>query len=164
VTAIEISAATAADYPDILTLNEAAVPAVNLIPRARLEHLHQQSLHLLVARNGRDIAGFLLALPETADYDSINFDYFRRSYPRFVYIDRIVVSDRIRRSGVGVALYRDLESMLPESSPMMACEVNLHPPNPQSLAFHQRLGFEAVGEQETEGGTKRVCLMARRLV
>src|SRR6056297_2004769 len=97
-----IEAATAADYPEILALNEAAIPAVNSIPESKLAALHRQSTYLGVARNGAgEMAGFLLALPESADYDSLNFGYFKRTYPAFVYIDRIVVSDRIRRAGVG---------------------------------------------------------------
>lgn len=161
---ITITAAVPADYPEILLLNDNAIPAVNSIPETTLAHLHRHSAYLGVARDpGGLLAGFLLALPETADYASINFGYFRRSYARFVYIDRIVVSDRHRRTGTGAALYADLESQVPDDCPMLACEVNLHPPNPGSLAFHRRLGFDAVGEQDTEGGSKRVCLMVKPL-
>jgi predicted GNAT superfamily acetyltransferase len=157
-----IEAATAADYPEILALNEAAIPAVNSIPESKLAALHRQSTYLGVARNGAgEMAGFLLALPESADYDSLNFGYFKRTYPAFVYIDRIVVSDRIRRAGVGAALYADLAGNLPRHCRLLTCEVNLRPPNPTSLAFHERMGFAPVGEQDTEGGQKRVCLMAK---
>lgn len=169
---VTISAATPADYVEILALNEAAIPAVNSIPESKLAALHRQSTYLGVARTGGgegggggegEIAGFLLALPETADYDSMNFGYFKRSYPAFVYIDRIVVSDRIRRAGVGAALYADLARHVPAGCPLLTCEVNLRPPNPTSLKFHERMGFAPVGEQDTEGGQKRVCLMAKPL-
>lgn len=30
-----------------------------------------------------------------------------------------------------------------------------------SIVFHERMGFRVVGEQETEGGRKRVALMTR---
>lgn len=43
----------------------------------------------------------------------------------------------------------------------VTCEVNLVPPNPESLAFHHRLGFRQVGEQSTYGGSVRVALLAR---
>ena len=161
---LSILPATAADSPDLLSLNEAAIPAVNSIPPSKLAHLHAQSTYLGVARDDTgEVAGFLLALPETADYDSLNFGWFRRHYPAFVYIDRIIVSDRARRAGVGSALYRDLEAHIPAGCPLLTCEVNLRPPNPTSLAFHERMGFGPVGEQDTEGGSKRVCLMAKRL-
>jgi predicted GNAT superfamily acetyltransferase len=159
---IRIIQATPADYPEILELNDEAVPAVNSIPETKLAHLHRQSAYLGVARIDDEIAGFLLALSETADYDSINFGYFRRHYPRFTYIDRIVIGARHRGTGLGGRLYEDLQRHVGADCAMLACEVNLRPPNPHSLAFHQRLGFEAVGEQDTEGGSKRVCLMAKR--
>jgi predicted GNAT superfamily acetyltransferase len=45
----------------------------------------------------------------------------------------------------------------------VTCEVNLDPPNPESLAFHARLGFARVGEQETKGGSVTVALLAAEL-
>jgi uncharacterized protein len=161
---IIVTAGRPSDYPAILSLNDDAVPHVNSIPETRLAHLHGQSLYLGVARSddGR-VAGFLLALIETADYDSENFTWFKTRYPQFAYVDRVVVNPDFRRSGVGAALYADLARHLPEDCPYLTCEVNLRPANPESLAFHRKLGFEAVGEQETGGGSKRVCLLARSL-
>jgi uncharacterized protein len=158
-----ITPATPSDYAAILRLNDDAVPAVNSITECRLACLHRQSAYLGVARIGRQVAGFLLALPETADYDSLNFDYFRTRYPRFVYVDRVVIAALRRGAGLGVRLYADLVSRIEAECELLTCEVNLRPPNPLSLKFHQRLGFEAVDEQDTEGGSKRVCLMAKRL-
>lgn len=161
---IIIAPATIADYAEILVLNEDAIPAVNSIPEEKLARLHRQSAYLGVARDpDGTMAGFLLALPETAEYESTNFGFFKRGYERFVYIDRIVVSARHRRAGIGQALYEDLTRQVPGDCPMLACEVNLRPPNPSSIAFHQRLGFAAVGEQDSEGGLKRVCMMAKPL-
>ena len=41
--------------------------------------------------------------------------------------------------------------------------MNVRPRNDGSLRFHQRYGFTAVGEQDTEGGAKRVTLLEKRL-
>lgn len=160
---IIISAAVPADYPALLALNEAAVPNVNTIPLAKLAHLHRQSVYLGVARRGIDPVGFLLAVSETADYDSMNFGYFLRTYSRFLYVDRVVVRADARRAGIGAALYADLQRAIADDWPLLTCEVNVRPSNPQSLAFHRRQGFEPVGEQDTEGGRKRVCLLAKPL-
>ncbi|MHB1091087.1 MAG: hypothetical protein ACYC06_04325 [Ilumatobacteraceae bacterium] len=45
---------------------------------------------------------------------------------------------------------------------LLTCEVNLQPPNPDSLRFHQRLGFGEVGQQESKPGLI-VSLLAKRL-
>ncbi len=46
---------------------------------------------------------------------------------------------------------RDLERV--------TCEVNLVPPNPGSLAFHHRLGFERMGELQHIPGEKEVAML-----
>ena len=42
---------------------------------------------------------FLLAFDQSAQYDSPNFLWFRSRYPRFVYVDRIVVVSSARGRG-----------------------------------------------------------------
>lgn len=158
--AIRYEPGTPADHPQILGLNDGAIPAVNRIDRDELEDLHGQSELLVVARAGTTIAGFLLALNESASYASLNFGYFRHRYDRFIYVDRIVVHPGHRRRGIGAGLYGALFALAPDA-PRITCEVNLRPPNPGSLAFHEKLGFVVVGEQDTEGGSKRVALMAK---
>jgi len=160
---LSIRQAVPADYPAVLALNEGAVPSVNSIPLDKLAHLHRQSVYFGVACDDRGLAGFLLALDEGAHYDSINFRYFQRHYPRFAYVDRVVVRPERHRAGIGLRLYADLLAVVTRSVPLVACEVNLEPPNPGSLSFHERMGFEPVGEQLTEGGSKKVCLMIRSI-
>lgn len=152
--------ATTEDYSDILLLNEAAVPAVSRIDEQALSALHREAEFLTVARAEGRVAGFLLVLNENADYGSVNFQYFRSHYDRFLYVDRIVVSEDSRGLGIGAAFYADLFDAAPEA-PRVTCEVNVRPPNPGSLKFHRSLGFEVVGEQDTDGGAKRVAMMSR---
>ncbi len=148
------------DYAQILELNEAAIPAVNRIDEQTLADLHRQAELLIVARSDEHLAGFALILNERAAYGSPNFQYFNNAYDRFLYMDRIVVSKDYRRTGIGAGLYAKLfESAA--ASPRVTCEVNVLPPNPGSLSFHKSLGFEVVGEQDTDGGAKRVALMVR---
>jgi len=156
---VELIPVTAEDYPAILALNEASTPHVTSIPLTTLEHLHGQSCYCKVARIGSEIVGFLVVLDQTADYDSPNFQYFKRRYSSFAYVDRIFISGADQGLGLGRRLYQDLIDELGGRSPVVTCEVNLDPPNPGSLAFHEHLGFVQVDEQHTEGGDKRVSLM-----
>ncbi|MDZ7840330.1 MAG: GNAT family N-acetyltransferase [Gammaproteobacteria bacterium] len=148
----------------IHAINEEALPHVNSVPSAWFSaRLHDGSYFRGVYHQGRP-AAFLLAMDETADYDSLNFLWFRGRYPRFVYIDRIVVAPGHRRSGLGGLLYDDLLAWARERTPRLACEVNLRPSNEPSLHFHERQGFRPVGTQETDGGRKTVSLMLREVL
>ncbi len=159
---LRVERANPADFAQILTLNADAVPHVNLIDEATLEDLYEQAVALLVARHESQpdaVAGFLLALPETAAYESPNFRYFQANVARFAYVDRIVVNPDFRRLGVGAALYDALFELA--AARPVTCEVNVKPPNPGSMAFHESLGFRQLDEQDTEGGAKRVALLLR---
>lgn len=151
------------DFDAILQLNTAAVPHVNRIDRHELAGLAAQAFHFHVARVGDSLAGFLLSLAPGADYGSLNYRWFSERYEQFVYVDRIVVADDHHGLGIGRRLYAGLERAMAGFAPSLTCEVNLAPANPGSLAFHGRLGFAEVGQQATEGGAKRVCLMHKRV-
>jgi len=157
---IRYEPATAQDYAAILELNQAALPQVSSLDASALAALHSQAALLAVAREGEAVAGFILVLEAGADYDSPNYRFFDQRYEDFAYVDRIVVGDSFRRMGIGMGLYRTLFDALPEA-PRVACEVNVRPPNPGSMAFHTGLGFSRVGEQDTDNGRKRVALMIR---
>jgi len=160
---VKIEQPAASDHPDILALNESALPHVNRISTDDLAGFAEQSCYFRIVRENEELAAFLLAFSEGAIYSSPNFIWFRDRYPRFVYIDRIVVAPTQRRSGIGRLLYSDLERFASAHAPALTCEVNLNPPNPGSFVFHERTGFVEVGRQYTDGGEKLVCLMSKDL-
>ncbi len=160
---MKIERATAADYPEILALNESALPHVNRIFADDLAKFAAQSCYFRIAREDEKLTGFLLAFSQGASYHSPNFLWFRDRYPRFVYIDRIVVAPSSRREGIGCRLYANLEHAARAHAPVLTCEVNLDPPNSGSFAFHERSGYCEVGRQHTDGGAMFVCLMSKDL-
>lgn len=158
---VQVRMALPGDHGRVLELNEGALPNVNRISHDELEQLAAQARTFLAAELEGRVQGFLLALSEGRDYASPNYRWFASRYPRFVYVDRLVVATEQRGLGIGRQLYASLFAGLGEFAPGVACEVNIQPPNPGSLRFHAGLGFQAVGEQSTEGGRKRVQLMWR---
>lgn len=78
-----------------------------------------------------------------------------------MYVDRVAVAADHQGSGIGHVLYDAVETAT--TAPLLCCEVNLRPRNDASLRFHDRRGFRAVGEQDTDGGAKRVVLLAKAL-
>ena len=144
------------DAPWTLALNAAFVAMLSPLTPARFEALRRGAWRATAVGT----QAFLLAFDEGAAYDSPNFLWFRARYPRFVYVDRVVVAPAARRAGCARALYADLIGCAEASGrDLIACEVNLDPPNPASDAFHEALGFVPVGEAGVGG--KRVRYMAR---
>lgn len=159
-----IRPATPADFPAILGLNEASVTVLSPLDEARLKELHAAaSYHRVVEEEGVVLA-FLLVFREGTSYDSPNYLWFSARYPRFMYIDRIVVSADARGRGLGLALYRDLVSVAGTTGvDLLCCEYDLEPPNPGSARFHAQFGFREVGQQRVAGGKKAVSLQVLQL-
>jgi len=152
-----------ADLPAVTLLNSAAVPDVNALAEQELADVRAMCDVALVATDpGGTVIAFLLSLGSGADYASENYAWFESRGIAHQYIDRIVVSAQAKGTGVGRALYESVfERARERGANEITCEVNVVPPNPGSLAFHERMGFRRIGEQDTKGGTVRVALMAR---
>jgi predicted GNAT superfamily acetyltransferase len=153
------------DIPGLVTLNRASVPAVNDIDEREMAELvrdAQLAVGAVAPEHPDALAGFVIALAPGLDYASENYRWFSARSSRFVYVDRIVVADGMRGSGTGARLYEAVFAHAAVSGALEAfCEVNVEPPNPGSLRFHSRLGFEEVGRQSTKGGSVVVALLAR---
>lgn len=156
--------AAPADLAQVLALNAASVHYLSPLTPARLEHLHARSAHHRVVADEGGVQAFLLAFREGADYDSPNYQWFAARYPRFLYIDRVVVSAACRGQGLGRLLYDDLFAFARHAdAACVVCEFDVDPPNEPSRRFHERYGFREVGSQLVAGGAKRVSLQAVRL-
>ena len=156
---MEIRDASKMDFDRIVELNEAEVQQTSPMDRQRLIQLDRlSSLHKVAVVDGRVVA-FLLAMREGAAYESDNYGWFAARYPRFVYIDRVVVAADFGGRGIGASLYRVLfDHARQHEVEHITCEYNIDPPNPASRAFHERFGFTEAGTQRVAGGTKQVSL------
>lgn len=154
---------TAADLEDVLALNEASVPHVSSADLEKMRWFAAGAAYFRVIRQDAGLAGFLIGLRPGLDYASENYRWFSQNYRRFGYIDRVAVDPAARRLGVASRLYDDFASTLQNDVPYLTCEVNIRPPNVSSMRFHEKLGFVRVATQETEGGTKEVALMEKKL-
>lgn len=149
------------DQPAILALNNEHAEELSWLEPEKLAHLVDQSF--FAGRIG-GVEAFLLTFDQHADYDSPNFLWFQQRYPRFVYVDRIVVAKSARGKGHARRLYEALfEQVKQAGHGVIACEVNADPPNPASDAFHANLGFAEVGDAIIHGGKKAVRYFVREL-
>jgi uncharacterized protein len=140
--------AVQSDFQAILMLNEASVHFLSPLDLAKLTRLSKEPVFFPAAMSGTAVAGFLLAFLPVANYDNPNFLWFKARYEDFVYVDRIVISAEFRGRGVAKGLYAELERYAVSCGiPRIVCEVNVDPPNPVSLGFHEKEGFIEVGRQ-----------------
>ena len=116
-----------------------------------------------VATTGGKVVGLLVGFYPGSSYASENYRWFAARYPQFAYVDRVAVHADARRLGIATRLYEDFIEHIPTDIPLLTCEVNTQPANPGSMRFHERLGFEQVGAQETDQGQKAVALLAKWL-
>ena len=156
--------AAAADHEAILALNLESEDLVSPMDAARLVQLDGQAAYHRVVDIDGEVAAFLLAFREGADYDSPNYLWFGERYPRFLYIDRIVVSASQQGQQLGRALYDDLFAFArADGIDNITCEFYVVPFNEGSSRFHAKFGFREVGQQWVAMGSKQVSLQLATL-
>ena len=168
-TADGIRPATPDDLGRLLELNNDAVPAVNALTADEIAwFLEVAHLFLVVDDPGsHEVVAFLVGLDGPGlEYGSRNYAFFceqaRGRQDRFLYVDRVVVLPSAWGRGLARALYRSFAGSADGHSYLCA-EVNTVPRNDRSLAFHERYGFEVVGEQADEATAKTVRMFALAL-
>ena len=149
------------DEPAVLVLNNEHAAELSWLEPERLSFLLCEAFY---ARRIGALEAFIMTFDQDAHYDSPNFLWFRERYPRFVYVDRVVVAAEARGRGHARGLYEDLfDHVRRAGQTIVTCEVNADPPNPASDAFHAALGFAEVGDAVIHGGKKAVRYYARQM-
>ncbi len=154
--------AVAADLDEVLALNAANVPAVGEVSIDKMRWFHEHAHYFRIATVEERLAAFLIGLRPGTGYESSNYRWFCDNYDDFAYVDRIAVSEHARRYGLASRLYEDFADAMADAG-VLTCEVNILPPNPSSMLFHERQGFRQVGTIEHEPGAKEVALLERKL-
>ncbi len=162
-TQITIRDAKAEDFGRIVELNEAEVQQTSPMSLSRLNELAlMSSYHKVALADGR-IAAFLLAMRENAPYPNENHAWFAARFPKFLYVDRIVVGSEFAGLRIGSLLYTALFSFArSQGISAVTCEYNVQPPNQASQRFHDKFGFKELGTQWVANGTKKVSLQAAK--
>ena len=151
---MDIRDITEADLPALLALNNAEAERVNALTSLTLGALLRQAFAARITADGQ---AFLIAFDHATPPQGPNHAWFTARESYFAYIDRVVVAPAARGQGLARALYADLARIAEaELTRLLVCEVNLDPPNPESLAFHEKLGFAVAGEAVDPRNGKRV--------
>ncbi len=149
-----------ADLDEVTRLNNEASPAVPLQTRQEMAQLVELCDVAVVTEDTGGVVGFLLGVEPGKPYQSENYRFFESQGVPHFYIDRVVLAEQARGRGFGRELYREVfRQAAKRGYQRVTCEVNLEPPNPVSLAFHEAMGFVPVGIQQTKGGAVTVQLL-----
>lgn len=151
------------DLVRLHAINQASTPGVGDVSIEEFATLAAMASVTLVAEVAGEPAGFILCLCEGTPYQSLNYRWVAERYPRFAYCDRIAIAPQARATGLGARLYEAAFEAFSGRRDVLLCEVNLAPPNPGSLRFHERLGFRPVGERWSEQREKGVVYLERPL-
>ena len=149
-----------ADFDWVLALSARHEMETGRLDRETLRAMRDASFLSVVIG---DRTGYLITFDQDGAYDSPNFLWFKAHYPRFVYVDRIVVDPAERGAGHARQLYEHcFDRARGAGHTLVGCEVNIDPPNPGSDAFHARMAFDEVGRATLANG-KTVRYLKRDL-
>ena len=149
------------DVPRMVEINEQGLPGTGKVTEAEMTDLLSLSTLALGVDDEGVIAGFVLCLLPNTRYGSLNYKWFNERYDEFLYVDRVAVAEEARSGGLGSALYDAVAAHAERLAYPVTAEVSLRPPNPGSMRFHARHGFEEIGVFEQ--AEKAVTMMIRRL-
>ena len=107
---MQIRDAAPGDMARILVLNNAEAEAVNALNERSLAEISEQSFAFLAA--GEPVEAFLLALSHETPPRGPNHAWFLAREPKFVYVDRVLVSASVQRRGLARELYGHWKSGL----------------------------------------------------
>ena len=147
------------DIPSIWLINQEGLPGTGKISEKEIADLLSISELALGAYEENELVGFVICLPPKTRYGSLNYAWFNKRYEEFLYVDRIAVSENHRNCKIGTKLYKEVISHAEQNNCPIAAEVSLKPPNPASLRFHERNGFNEMGVLHHE--SKSVTMMMR---
>ena len=153
------------DADQVVALNAACEPEVGPMDEIKLAAFADWAPYFRVVESDDRIVALLIGLDHGAPYGSPNYGWFVDHLDRFAYIDRIAVDESQRGKGWGPALYRDFEQWARDSGlPQLCAEVNVVPPNPRSVRFHEIYGFVQLDEFEPTGSPDyRVVMLAKQV-
>ena len=126
-------------------INEQGLPGTGQVSQEALADLLELAVLSLGTFQHGMLVGFVICLPPGTSYGSLNYAWFNNKLDAFVYVDRIAVAEEHRNQGVGRMLYEQVISSSEANGVPVAAEVNSKPPNPGSMRFHHRFGFEEIG-------------------
>lgn len=140
-----------AHYERFIELNTEFVHWLSPLDEARLKWILERANYARqIEITPGNLGGALIGYPHDVDYpDHKNLTWLSQKIENYFYIDRIIIDSGAQGKGYGATLYQDIELFARQRGyAYLACEVNIKPANPGSHLFHEKMGFEGIGDQD----------------
>jgi len=161
---VTVRDAEARDEDFILVLNAACTPAVGDMSAQDYRDIAGWAHRIVIAEADGVPVGFMILIRPGSAYPSDNYGWFEEQFPHQLYVDRIAVGRSARGLGVGRVLYDEALRMAADlGEERVTAEVNEDPPNPESMAFHFKLGFRHLLSRTSPRLGKVVAMLERPL-
>lgn len=166
---VTVRDAEARDEDFILALNAACTPAVGDMSADDYRDIVGWAHRVVIAEaanseGGSAPVGFMILIRPGSAYPSDNYGWFEEKFDHQLYVDRVAVANSARGLGVGRALYEEALRMAADlGEERVTAEVNEDPPNPESMAFHFKLGFRHLLSRTSPRLGKVVAMLERPL-
>jgi len=141
---LEIRSLSKTDVDSIWKINEDGLPGTGKVSRDEIKELLDFASLAVGAYYSEELVGFVICLPPKTAYSSLNYAWFNQRYNEFLYVDRIAVKAQFQNQKIGTLLYDFVKRNATENGIPVTAEVNIQPPNPGSMRFHDRHGFQQV--------------------
>ena len=158
---MEVRQLVSEDVAAAWQINEQGLPGTGQVTQEEMADLLSLCELPLGVFDGDEMLGFVLCLAPRTRYASRNYAWFNERYQEFLYVDRIAIAVEHRGRGIGSLLYKRVIEHAESLQFPVTAEVNLTPPNPGSIRFHERHSFTEVGAFHQ--GVKSVTMMLRPL-
>ncbi len=138
-------------YREFLRLNEEFVHWLSPLDEVRLKWILERADYARQIESAPGVVGgVLIGYPHNVDYpDHKNLIWLSQNLDDYFYIDRIIIDGSAQGRGYGARLYQDIEDFARRRGyQYLACEVNTKPANPGSHRFHEKTGFQAIGDKD----------------
>ena len=147
------------DCSSVLELNTNLEHFLSPMNEESLNNILGEAEQCKVVRVDGKVIAFLILFIEGKHYDSVNYQWFIQRYPKFLYIDRVVIQKEFQSKGIGYILYDYVKKYAHKNDiKCLTAEIDIYPKNDKSLNFHKKQGFKEVGTQKILGKDKIVSL------
>jgi predicted GNAT superfamily acetyltransferase len=147
------------DYRWALALNNSTAPHVSTYNEYNFPRFVELAAWAAVAMRNNKPVGFAILFLPGSTYSSENYRWVAARHTRFLFLDRVIVEPSERRRGIGRTLCDKAIEFGRRRAPIMTSAVNEEPANPESILFHEKLGFRRLGQLKADGGKKSVAIM-----